>query len=113
MLEYRLRRLRRPATHARASGREGARFPWESARTGEDVTPPFGTLPNGQRMPILTGLHEEHVTADVAWAAAFYSDWTGDRAFAEGPGASCSSRPPATGRRGSSSTRTAAPTSAT
>ena len=86
MLEYRLRRLEAARAHARASGREGARFPWESARTGEDVTPPFGTLPNGQRMPILTGLHEEHVTADVAWAATFYSDWTGDRAFAEGPG---------------------------
>ena len=86
MLEYRLRRLDAARVHARASGREGARFPWESARTGEDVTPPFGMLPNGQRMPILTGQQEEHVTADVAWAAAFYSDWTGDRAFAEGPG---------------------------
>jgi len=86
MLEYRLRRLDAARAHARASGREGARFPWESARTGEDVTPPFGTLPNGQRMPILTGLQEEHVTSDVAWAAAFYSDWTGDRAFADGPG---------------------------
>ena len=40
MLEYRIRRLpaaiRRPR---RAAGRAGARFPWESARTGDDVTP--------------------------------------------------------------------------
>ena len=37
-------------------------------------------------MPIRTGELEEHVVADVTWAACTYSDWTGDRAFAEGPG---------------------------
>ena len=86
ILEYRIRRLDAARENARRSGRAGARFPWESARTGEDVTPAFGTLPNGERAPILTGQMEEHVTADVAWAAAHYVEWTGDRAFAEGPG---------------------------
>ena len=39
MLEYRLRRLPAAIEAARAVGRAGARFPWESARTGRDVTP--------------------------------------------------------------------------
>jgi trehalose/maltose hydrolase-like predicted phosphorylase len=40
----------------------------------------------GQVIPIRTGLLEEHVTADVAWATACYVDWTGDEEFAAGPG---------------------------
>ena len=35
---------------------------------------------------MLTGELEEHIVADVAWAAACYIDWTGDQAFAAGPG---------------------------
>jgi trehalose/maltose hydrolase-like predicted phosphorylase len=34
---------------------------------------------------VRTGESEEHIVADVAWAACCYLDWTGDRAFAEGP----------------------------
>jgi trehalose/maltose hydrolase-like predicted phosphorylase len=37
-------------------------------------------------VPVLTGELEEHIVADVAWAAAPYIDWTGDQAFAAGPG---------------------------
>ena len=37
-------------------------------------------------VPIRTGLLEEHITADVAWAACCYIDWTGDAVFAHGPG---------------------------
>jgi trehalose/maltose hydrolase-like predicted phosphorylase len=33
-----------------------------------------------------TGQREEHIVADVAWAAGWYIDWTGDRDFREGPG---------------------------
>ena len=29
---------------------------------------------------------EEHIVADVAWAAVCYMDWTGDEVFARGPG---------------------------
>jgi trehalose/maltose hydrolase-like predicted phosphorylase len=81
MLEYRLRRL--PAARAAALKRKGhgARFPWESAATGEDVTPRFARLPEGGIVPIRTGDLEEHITADVAWAAACYLDWTGDTSF--------------------------------
>jgi trehalose/maltose hydrolase-like predicted phosphorylase len=81
MLEYRLRRLPAARAAARARKRDGARFPWESAGTGEDVTPRFARLPEGGIVPIRTGELEEHITADVAWAAACYLDWTGDTSF--------------------------------
>jgi len=86
MLEYRIRRLPAALRIARAAGRAGARFPWESARSGEDVTPEHLRDPRGERVPVLTGELEEHIVADVAWAAACYTEWTGDRAFAEAQG---------------------------
>jgi trehalose/maltose hydrolase-like predicted phosphorylase len=86
MLEYRIRRLDAAMAGARRSGCSGARFPWESAATGEEVTPTHWRDPFGQVMPIRTGLLEVHIVADVAWASAFYEDWTGDEEFADGPG---------------------------
>jgi len=86
MLEYRIRRLE-PARQAAAQrGYSGARFPWESARTGVDVTPTVDRPLHGPEIPILTGEHEEHIVADVAWAALQYSDWTGDDTLVGGPG---------------------------
>jgi len=86
MLEYRVRRLPAALRAARAQGRAGARFPWESAASGEDVTPSQAGGTSGALAPVLTGALEEHIVADVAWAAACYMDWNGDRAFATGPG---------------------------
>ncbi|MGO9885111.1 MAG: hypothetical protein ACLPV4_19105, partial [Solirubrobacteraceae bacterium] len=86
MLEYRVRRLPAAMRAARAQKRDGARFPWESARTGQDVTPDHARGRRGERVPILTGPLEEHIVADVAWAAACYIDWTADQTFAAGPG---------------------------
>jgi trehalose/maltose hydrolase-like predicted phosphorylase len=87
MLEYRVRRL--PAAHraARAAGRDGARFPWESAATGDDVTPRHALGVHGEDIPIRTGEQEEHIVADVAWAANEYASWAGDSHFLGGPGA--------------------------
>jgi trehalose/maltose hydrolase-like predicted phosphorylase len=82
MLEYRVRRLPAAMRAARAQQREGARFPWESARSGQDVTPEHVHGAAGELVPVLTGELEEHIVADVAWAAACYMDWTGDRTFA-------------------------------
>lgn len=86
MLEYRLRRLPAAQEMARRSGRSGARFPWESARSGFDVTPRSAPDRTGRVIPIRTGLLEEHITAEVAWAACCYIDWSGDADFAHGPG---------------------------
>jgi trehalose/maltose hydrolase-like predicted phosphorylase len=85
MLEYRIRRLPAARAIALAAGRSGARFPWESAATGYDVTPEFARDRTGHIVPIRTGHLEEHIVADVAWAASWYEDWTGDRGFLTGP----------------------------
>jgi trehalose/maltose hydrolase-like predicted phosphorylase len=86
MLEYRLRRLPEAMQAARALGRRGARFPWESARSGADVTPQSYRDQAGQQVAIRTGTLEEHIVADVAWAAATYWQWTGDQDFIGGRG---------------------------
>lgn len=81
VLEYRIRRLPAARARAAAGGRAGARFPWESADSGEDATPRFGRDLHGDVVPITTGDLSEHITADVAWAASHYLDWTADAAF--------------------------------
>ena len=86
MLEYRVRRMPAAREEARALGREGARFAWESAADGFDVTPASVRTANGELVRIRTGELEEHIVGDVAWAAACYLEWTGDDAFAAGPG---------------------------
>jgi trehalose/maltose hydrolase-like predicted phosphorylase len=86
MLEYRLRRLPAAMEAARALGRTGARFPWESARTGHDVTPTSARDRSGRIVPIRTGQLEEHIVAQVPWAACCYVDWSGDEEFARGSG---------------------------
>ncbi len=87
MVRYRLRRLAAARARARAAGRDGARFPWESAATGEDVTPLSGHV-GGEIVPILTGQQEEHVTADIAWAAVRCAEWTGRPMHPARPGCS-------------------------
>jgi trehalose/maltose hydrolase-like predicted phosphorylase len=86
MLEYRVRRLPAARDAAAAAGRRGARFPWESAGDGRDVTPRRARGHHGETILIRTGEHEEHIVAGVAWAASEYAAWTGDVAFLAGPG---------------------------
>jgi trehalose/maltose hydrolase-like predicted phosphorylase len=86
MLEYRVKRLPAALAAARALGRSGARFPWESAADGSDVTPAIALLPTGAHVAIRTGELEEHIVADVAWAASHYLEWTGDTEFESGDG---------------------------
>ena len=85
MLEYRIARLPAARRMAERLGYEGARFAWESARDGDDVTPALGRGANGELVPIRTGLREDHIAADVAWAAVEYAAWSGDEGFLRGP----------------------------
>jgi trehalose/maltose hydrolase-like predicted phosphorylase len=87
MLEYRIRRLPAARRAAQELGLAGARIPWESAATGRDVTPREVSGPDGEVIRIRTGELEEHVVADVAWAAQEYASWTGESEFLRGPGA--------------------------
>ena len=53
----------------RQPGRRGARFPWESADDGSRRDPASVRRPARRGVPIRTGEQEEHIVADVAWAA--------------------------------------------
>lgn len=77
MVRYRMQRLEAARALARAAGRPGARFPWESASGGEDVAPAAGRPGSGLAGPGPEGSLEEHITADVAWAAVHYARWGG------------------------------------
>jgi trehalose/maltose hydrolase-like predicted phosphorylase len=81
MLQYRLDRVDAARQEARANGLQGAQFPWESASSGREVTPRAVRQDTGTIEPIDTGTHEEHVVADVAWAAVEYAAWSGDDRF--------------------------------
>ena len=87
LLEYRYRTL--PAACARAArhGYRGALYAWESADTGDDVTPPFVFAPDGEVVPVLAGTQEQHISADVAYAVWSYWQATGDDLFFSEQGA--------------------------
>ena len=50
------------------------------------MTPPAARLPTGALVRIRTGELEEHIVADVAWAASCYLDWVPDADFEAGGG---------------------------
>jgi beta-phosphoglucomutase family hydrolase len=87
LLSYRYRTLDAARGRAASLGYRGALFAWESADTGEDVTPTVGIGPDGQEVPILTGEQEHHVAADIAWAVWRYWEATGDDQFLQAKGA--------------------------
>ncbi|MFT4109759.1 glycosyl hydrolase family 65 protein [Propionicimonas sp.] len=89
MLAYRCRRLAGARAKAAAAGRSGAQFPWESAGTGAEVTPPWieAAAGSGARMRVWSGDLEVHITADIALAVVQYWTVTGDDAFVRDQGA--------------------------
>lgn len=80
LLNYRYRLLNAARAKAKANGFEGAQFPWESADTGEEVTPTWipSYLDRSQLIRIWTGDIEIHISADIAYAAHQYWVATGD-----------------------------------
>ena len=80
LLNYRYRNLPAARAKAKANGGEGAQFPWESADTGDEVTPTwvphFGDPTKLVR--IWTGDIEIHISADIAYAAHQYWQVAGD-----------------------------------
>jgi len=88
LMMYRYHRLPGARAKATAEGYKGAMFPWESADTGEEVTPKW-TPPDaeGKRIRIWTGDIEQHVTSDIAYSMIQYWQWSGDDAFMRDHGA--------------------------
>jgi trehalose/maltose hydrolase-like predicted phosphorylase len=81
LLEYRYHTLDAARAKARSFGFRGAFYPWESADTGEEVTPRSVIAPNGEVLNILNGEMEIHITADIAFAVWQYWTNTGDDDF--------------------------------
>jgi kojibiose phosphorylase len=72
-----------PAARLKAArlGYRGALYAWESADTGDDVTPSAVVAPTGQVIPVLAGEQEQHISADVAYAIWQYWQATRDEQF--------------------------------
>lgn len=81
LLMYRYNTLGGARNKARSLGYRGALFAWESTDTGEETTPPVINVPGIGRQPILTGIQEHHLAADIAYAIVQYRQATGDEAF--------------------------------
>lgn len=83
MLMYRHHTLPGARRKAAANGFAGAQYPWESAETGDEVTPPW--LPHfadpAQLVRIWTGDIQIHISADVVYAMHQYWQVTGDNEF--------------------------------
>jgi trehalose/maltose hydrolase-like predicted phosphorylase len=87
LLMYRYHTLDGARRKARAHGYSGALYAWESADTGDEVTPKTVVMPDGQQLAILTGEQEQHISADVAYAVWRYWRVTGDDEFMVSAGA--------------------------
>jgi kojibiose phosphorylase len=82
MLTYRHHTLPGARRKALAGGYEGAMYPWESAITGDEVTPRWVPGPRGERLVrIWTGDIQLHISADVARGVWNYWRVTGDDAW--------------------------------
>lgn len=68
---YRYRMLKGAKENARKEGREGARYPFNSAITGEEDVWPVS------RHPFM----QVHIVSDVAWSICNYYNCTGDKEF--------------------------------
>ncbi len=80
LLTYRYHTLNGARRKARESGYKGAVFAWESASTGDEVTPRW--VPpadgDGELVRIWCGDRELHINTDVAYAVWQYWQATGD-----------------------------------
>ncbi|MGL5907861.1 MAG: glycosyl hydrolase family 65 protein, partial [Shewanella sp.] len=83
LLEYRYQTLPGARKKARDNGYIGAQFPWESALSGEEVTPVWGAVDivTGKSTKIWSGFIEQHITCDITNAVWQYYQITGDQVF--------------------------------
>ena len=81
LLLYRFHRLNEARKIANAKGYKGVLFPWESADTGKEVTPPYSKHLDGIIIEIHTMDMEHHIVSDVAYGVSHYFNATGDREF--------------------------------
>ena len=88
LLSYRYHRLPGARKKAKVNGFKGAQYPWESAATGEEVTPkwvpnwtPHQSANESELIRIWTGDIQIHISADIAYAILQYWLVSGDDDF--------------------------------
>ncbi|ACF43799.1 glycoside hydrolase family 65 protein [Pelodictyon phaeoclathratiforme] len=81
MLLYRYNTLDGAKKNALKMGCKGAKYAWESATTGEDVTPRFASKLERTIRLIYTGTEEDHIVSDVIYGVEKYFRVTGDDSF--------------------------------
>lgn len=89
LLTYRYKGLYGARKKAEENGCRGAMYPWEAAWVDDgEVTPLWGAadIVTGEPIPILTGLIEQHITADVVFGVWQYFTATGDQTFMDNCG---------------------------
>ncbi|WP_259453719.1 glycoside hydrolase family 65 protein [Streptomyces ginkgonis] len=87
LLTYRYRRLPQALRAARALGRDGARFPWQSGSDGREETPEVHLNPrSGRWLPDHSRL-QHHVGSAIAYNVWRYGQATGDTGFLHAEGA--------------------------
>lgn len=87
LLNYRYHTLPGARRKAENLGYKGAMFAWESAATGDEVTPSWVPDPNGKLVRIWCGELEIHINADIAYASWNYWQNTGDNQWMRDYGA--------------------------
>ena len=88
LLMYRYHTLAGARRKAAGNRLQGAQYAWESAETGDEVTPRWVPGPQGEELVrIWCGDIELHITADVVYAIWQYWQVAGDDEFMVGPGA--------------------------
>ena len=78
LVTYRYHLLNAARQNAKDNGYKGAKFPWESADTGEEECPDWTIYPDGSCHPCFVAKYEHHVTAAVAFGAYRYFTITKD-----------------------------------
>lgn len=81
LLSYRYHLLPQARRNAQALGFSGAKYPWESADTGEEECPDWTIEYDGSLTRCLVALYEHHVTSAVAYGVSQYARVSGDQAF--------------------------------
>jgi trehalose/maltose hydrolase-like predicted phosphorylase len=81
LLMYRFHSLPGARAKAERFGYRGALYAWESTDTGEETTPEQVIDSEGRLIPVLCGLEEHHISADVAYAVWQYWQATLDDEF--------------------------------
>lgn len=78
---YRYLLLDKAIENAKANGYKGAKYPWESADTGDEECPSWTVCPDGSCYRCYVADYEHHVTAAVAYGAQNYARIAGDASF--------------------------------